>query len=105
MTNAIDNARNVLKRYDDLFPPQPLGMETHLVTALRDLLDSLEYEYGTVRYVTDGWERGDRFGEGQYIDARSVSDNIRTDRSTITGVRDMSRAVRRIKAGEWEKVS
>lgn len=60
-----------------------------------------EWEYGTVRSITDGWERGDRYGDGQYIDARSVSDRLNTDRSTVTGVRDLTQAVRRRKAGPW----
>ncbi len=63
-----------------------------------------EWEYGTRRSVTDGWERGDRYGDREYIDARSVSDNPRSDQSTVTGARDMSRAVRRRKAGPWEPV-
>lgn len=63
------------------------------------------WEYGTRRSVTDGWERGDRYGEHEYVDARSVSDRVGTDGSTVTGVRDMTRAVRRRKAGPWEPVT
>ena len=63
-----------------------------------------EWEYGTLRSVTDGWERGDRHGESQYIDARSVSDRLNSDPSTVTGVRDLTKAVRRRKAGPWGPV-
>lgn len=63
------------------------------------------WEYGTRRSVTDGWERGDRYGEREYVDARSVSDRVGSDGSTVTGVRDMTRAVRRRKAGPWEPVT
>lgn len=63
-----------------------------------------ECEYGTRRSVTDGWEPGDRFGEHEYIDPRSVSDRPDVDRSTITGVRDPARTVRRRKAGPWTLV-
>lgn len=63
-----------------------------------------EWEYGTRRPVTDGWESGDRYGEHEYIDARSISDNINEDRSTTLPRRDMTRAVRRRKAGEWVPV-
>jgi hypothetical protein len=59
------------------------------------------WEYGTRRSVTDGWESGDRYGEHEYIDARSISDNINEDRSTTLPRRDMTRAVRRRKAGPW----
>lgn len=69
------------------------------------VFDEPEYEYGTARAVTDGWERGDSFGEHQYIDSRSVTDRLNYDPSTVTKARDMSRAVRRRKAGEWEKIS
>ncbi len=62
------------------------------------------WEYGTRLSVTDGWERGDRYGEYEYIDARSISDNINEDRSTTLPLRDMTRAVRRRKAGPWEPV-
>lgn len=63
-----------------------------------------EWEYGTARTVTDGWERGDRYGERQYIDHRSISDRLNSDQSTVTKVRDLTRAVRRRKAGPWQEV-
>lgn len=64
-----------------------------------------EWEYGTRKSVTDGWERGDRYGEHEYIDARSVSDRINDDRSSTRPGRDMTRAVRRRKAGPWLPVA
>lgn len=67
MTNAIDNARKILREYDatEYLEADSRDFEYEIVTALRDLLDSLEYEYrgedaegyprDEVRYVTS-WE-------------------------------------------------
>lgn len=63
-----------------------------------------EWEYATRKSVTDGWERGDRYGEHEYIDPRSISDSINDDRSTTLPNRDLTRAVRRVKAGPWVPV-
>lgn len=61
-----------------------------------------EWEYGTLREVVDGWERGDRYGEHQYVSG--VSGRLNHDPSTVTGVRPLDRAVRRRKAGPWVPV-
>lgn len=63
-----------------------------------------EWEYGTLRGLVDGWEQGDRYGDSQYVDRRSVTDRLNYDPSTVTKARDLTRAVRRRKAGPWEPV-
>lgn len=68
------------------------------------LAEEPEWEYGTIRSVVDGWERGDRYGDGSYVDARSISDRLNHDPSTITGARTLEHAVRRRKAGPWVPV-
>lgn len=89
MTDAIDNARKVLDNYSKIFPSQPLGMEEELVGALRDLLDSLEYEYA------QGFEEDD---EGTWYIGKSFGDDP---------ARPLDEGYSLVKRGllPWEKVS
>lgn len=76
-----------------------------IYASLRSSHEEGPWEYGTVRDVVDGWERGDRYGDKSYVDARSVNERPNHDPSTVTGVRPLGRTVRRRKAGEWERVN
>lgn len=100
MTNAIDNARKALKIWDEADGPGWVDNGQRCIDALRDLLDSLEYE----------WEHGVSWLEG---DARVFMPTEDEWRAGVELQRmnqgypypEENYVVRRIKAGEWEKVS
>lgn len=92
MTNAIDNARKLLQEYDatEYLEADSRDFAHDFGVALRDLLDTLEYEYAVEDYRSPG-----------YLLIGDV-ELSREDRERYYGTRRM---IRRIKAGEWEKVS
>ncbi len=99
--NEFDKARDAATGWQGW---TPFEIATHFWKAgVHIATEAAEREYGTARDVTDGWEPGDRFGDRQYIDPRSISDRPDVDRSTVTGQRNPEQAVSRRKAGPWER--
>lgn len=102
--NALDAMPPRSRERTEIDVQVPIAALRSLLGEYKRLTSDQEWEYGTRKLVIDGWERGERYGEHEYIPASSISTRINVDRSTVTGVRDMTRVVKRRPAGDWVPV-